>query len=425
MTNIERKEIAPNVFFNSVKVQRFKTMKLSCTAYIPLTKETAAMSAMLSQVLTKSCEEYPTLMQFSRKLGSLYGATVSGGANKSGDVRTLKLVVSAIDDRFALGGESVAQDVSKLLCEVLFKPKVKNGKFDSEDLEQERRQLIEYIDAQFNDKQVYAALRCTEIMCEGEPYGITRHGGVDTINKIDCENLYKGWQELLKTARFEIFFVGGKGEKEAENVFKEAFSKVERQPVKLENKVVYDVKEVKNVTEEMELSQSKLIIGMRTGVDALDPRSDAMKLMSAVLGGTAHSKLFNNVREKLSLCYYCSSRYDSRKGILRIESGVESENIEKAEKAIFAEIDEMKKGNITDFEMESAKLSICDSYRTLDDSVDGIEAWYSMQVFDDKFKNLDEKLEGIMKVTKEQVIEAANLLKTDTIYVLKGNQKEG
>lgn len=425
MTNIERKEIAPNVFFNSVKVQRFKTMKLSCTAYIPLTKETAAMSAMLSQVLTKSCEEYPTLMQFSRKLGSLYGATVSGGANKSGDVRTLKLVVSAIDDRFALDGESVAEDVSKLLCEVLFKPKVKNGKFDSEDLEQERRQLIEYIDAQFNDKQVYAALRCTEIMCEGEPYGITRHGGVDTINKIDCENLYRGWQELLKTARFEIFFVGGKGEKEAENVFKEAFSKVERQPVKLENKVVYDVKEVKNVTEEMELSQSKLIIGMRTGVDALDPRSDAMKLMSAVLGGTAHSKLFNNVREKLSLCYYCSSRYDSRKGILRIESGVESENIEKAEKAIFTEIEEMKKGNITDFEMESAKLSVCDAYKTLDDSVDGIESWYSVQVFEDRFKNLDEKLEGIMKVTKEQVIEAANLLKTDTIYVLKGNQKEG
>lgn len=425
MTNIERKEIAPNVFFNSVKVQRFKTMKLSCTAYIPLTKETAAMSAMLSQVLTKSCEEYPTLMQFSRKLGSLYGATVSGGANKSGDVRTLKLVVSAIDDRFALDGESVAEDVSKLLCEVLFKPKVKNGKFDSEDLEQERRQLIEYIDAQFNDKQVYAALRCTEIMCEGEPYGITRHGGVDTINKIDCENLYKGWQELLKTARFEIFFVGGKGEKEAENVFKEAFSKVERQPVKLENKVVYDVKEVKNVTEEMELSQSKLIIGMRTGVDALDPRSDAMKLMSAVLGGTAHSKLFNNVREKLSLCYYCSSRYDGRKGILRIESGVESENIEKAEKAIFTEIEEMKKGNITDFEMESAKLSVCDAYKTLDDSVDGIESWYSVQVFEDRFKNLDEKLEGIMRVTKEQVIEAANLLKTDTIYVLKGNQKEG
>lgn len=425
MTNIERKEIATNVFFNSVKVERFKTMKLSCTAYIPLTKETAAMSAMLSQVLTKSCEEYPTLMQFSRKLGSLYGATVSGGANKSGDVRTLKLVVSAIDDRFALGGESVAEDVSKLLCEVLFKPKVKDGKFDSDDLEQERRQLIEYIDAQFNDKQVYAALRCTEIMCQGEPYGITRHGGVDTINKINCENLYSGWQELLKTARFEIFFVGGKGEKEAENVFKEAFSKVERQPAKLENKVICDVKEVKDVTEEMELSQSKLIIGMRTGIDALDPRSDAMKLMSAVLGGTAHSKLFNNVREKLSLCYYCSSRYDSRKGILRIESGVESENIEKAKEAIFTEIEEMKKGNITDFEMESAKLSICDSYRTLDDSVDGIEAWYSMQVFDDKFKNLDEKLEGIMKVTKEQVIEAANLLKTDTIYVLKGNQKEG
>jgi len=425
MTNIERKEIAPNVFFNSVTVERFKTMKLSCTAYIPLTRESAAMSAMLSQVLTKSCEEYPTLMQFSRKLGSLYGATVSGGANKSGDVRTLKLVVSAIDDRFALGGESVAEEVSKLLCEVLFKPKVKDGKFDSEDLEQERRQLIEYIDAQFNDKQVYAALRCTEIMCEGEPYGITRHGGVDTINKIDCKNLYNGWQELLKTARFEIFFVGGKGAEEARNVFEKAFSNVERQPAKLENKVVSDVKEVKNVTEEMELSQSKLIIGMRTGVDSLDPKADAMKLMSTVLGGTAHSKLFNNVREKLSLCYYCSSRYDGRKGILRIESGVESENIEKAKEAIFAEIEEMKKGNISDFEMESAKLSLCDSFRTLDDSVDGIEAWYSFQVFENSFKNLDEKLEGIMKVTKEQVVEAANLLKTDTIYVLKGNQKEG
>lgn len=425
MTKIERKEIAPQVFFNSVSVERFKTMKLSCTAYIPLTRESAAMSAMLSQVLTKSCDKYPTLMQFSRKLGSLYGATVSGGANKSGDIRTLKLVVSAIDDRFALGGESVAQEVSKLLCEVLFKPKVHEEQFDKEDLDQERRQLIEYIDAQFNDKQVYAALRCTEIMCEGEPYGITRHGGVDTINKIDCENLYKGWQELLKTARFEIFFVGGKGEKEAEKVFADAFSKIDRLPAKLENRVVYDVKEVKNVTEEMELSQSKLIIGMRTGVDAADPRSDAVKLMSAVLGGTAHSKLFNNVREKLSLCYYCSSRYDSRKGILRIESGVEGENIEKAKEAIFAEIAQMQEGNITDFEMESAKLSVCDSFRTLDDSVDGIEAWYSSQIFEDGFKNMDEKLEGIMRVTKEQVVEAAKLLKLDTIYVLKGNQKEG
>lgn len=425
MTNIERKEIVPGVFFNSVTVERFKTMKLSCTAYIPLTRESAAMSAMLSQVLTKSCEEYPTLMQFSRKLGRLYGATVSGGANKSGDVRTMKLVISAIDDRFALDGESVAQEASKLLCEVLFKPKVYDEKFDGEDIEQERRQLIEYIDSQFNDKQVYAALRCTEIMCEGEPYGITRHGGVDTINKIDRENLYKGWKEILKTARFEIFFVGGKGADEAMKVFASSFAEVERTPAVLENKVIYDVKQVKEVTEEMELSQSKLIIGMRTGVDSLDPRSQALRLMSAVLGGTAHSKLFNNVREKLSLCYYCSSRYDSRKGILRIESGVESENIEKAKEAVFAEIEEMKKGNITDFEMESAKLSVCDSFRTLDDSVDGIEAWYSSQVFEDRFRNLDEKVQDIMNITKEQVVEAAKLLKLDTIYVLKGNQKEG
>ena len=419
MSSIVRKEISNGVFFNSIKDSRFKTMKISVNIIIPLTEETASSNALLCGVLTRSCKAYPDFTVLSKKLSSLYGADLVSALRKSGDRQILTLTASGLDDRYAFDGESVSKELSALLCGVIFEPYLNGSAFVESEVEQERRQLLDLIDSEFNDKRIYATGQLVKNMCRNEAFGIKRYGTAEGIRAVTPSSLYETWQNLLKMAVFEIFYIGDSSAEKAENVFANAFSSVERKPVELENKVVRSADKVNRVTEEMELSQSKLVMGFRTDSAVPDGDTNATRLMCAVLGGTANSKLFCNVREKQSLCYYCSSRYDSQKGILTVDSGVEGDNLEKAEKAILNEIADMQNGNISDFEIDSTKMAVINSFNSSNDTVSGIDGWYTSQIFDGSFKSIDELSAEINAITKEQLIEAAKKLTLDTVYILK------
>jgi predicted Zn-dependent peptidase len=214
-------------------------------------------------------------------------------------------------------------------------------------------------------------------------------------------------------------YIGDSPADKAKAVFERAFSNIEREPAQLSTKVVRTSAQAKHLSEEMELSQSKLVMGFRAGTAIPDKEVNATRLMCAILGGTANSKLFCNVREKQSLCYYCSARYDRLKGFIIVDSGVEGENIEKAEAGILKEIEDMKNGIISDFEMDATKMAVINSFRSSNDTVGGIESWYSSQLFDDNFQTIEELSNAINAVTKEEVVAAANKLNLDTVYVLK------
>ncbi len=419
MSNINRQMLADNVYFNSVRDSRFKTMKISANLIVPLSEDTASANAVLAGVLSRSCEEYPDFTALSKKLSSLYGADLTVNVTKAGDRQVITISASGIDDRYALDNESIAAELSRLLCSVIFRPNIKNGAFVSSEVEQERRQLLEVIDSEFNDKRIYANSQLIKNMCKNEVFGIKRYGTAEQINAITPDSLYKTWQNLLETATIEIIYVGDSDPEKAAAVFKNTFEKINRAPEAIGNAVVRSADSVNRVVEEMEVSQSKLVMGFRTGICSDDTDCTAASLMCAVLGGTASSKLFCNVREKQSLCYYCSSRFDRHKGIMIVDSGVEGDNVEKAEQGILKEIEDMKNGVISDFEIESAKMAVINAFYSSNDTVGGIENWYSAQLFDGKFKSIAERSAEINAVTKEEIIKAANKLSLDTIYVLK------
>lgn len=419
MTAINRKEIADGVFFNSIKDNRFKTMKITANMIVPLTKENASANALLCGVLSHSCKAYPDFTELSRKLSSLYGADLGVSVKKIGDNQLLKISASGLDDRYAFDGDSVTQELSEILCNVIFKPNLTDNEFPSEEVEQEKRQLLDVIDSEFNDKRIYANGQLIKNMCEDEVFGIKRYGTAEKIRESTPKSLYNTWQNLLKTAKFEIMYVGETSPDLAEEVFTKAFEGIDRQPQTVVTEVIRSAEKAKHISEEMELSQSKLVMGFRAGTAIPDDEVNATRLMCAILGGTASSKLFCNVREKQSLCYYCSSGYDRVKGIITVDSGVEAENIEKAEQGILNEIEEMKKGNITDFEIEAAKMAVVNSFYSTNDTVGGIESWYVNQLFDDKFRSIEEMSEAINSVTKEQVVASAQKMTLDTVYVLK------
>lgn len=419
MNSIKRNTIADGVFFNSIKDSRFKTMKISANIIVPLSEETASANALLCGVLSRSCKAYPDFTKLSKKLCSLYGANLNASVRKSGDRQILSLSATGLDDRYAFAGESIAKELSMLLCSVIFEPNLNNNMFVESEVEQERRQLFDLIDSEYNDKRIYANGQLIKNMCANEVFGIKRYGTAEKIKEVTPSSLYDTWQNLLKTAIFEIMYIGDSTPDKAVEVFTEAFSKVERKPVELTNEIVRSADEIKHVTEEMDLSQSKLVIGFRTDCAVPDKEVNATRLMCAILGGTANSKLFCNVREKQSLCYYCASRYDMQKGILSVDSGVEGENLEKAEKGILKEVADMKRGEITDFEIEATKMAVINSFNSSNDTVSGIESWYSSQLLNGEFKSIEELSEEINAITKEEIIKAAQKLTLDTVYVLK------
>lgn len=424
--SIKQREICDGVMLSSVRDSRFKTMKLSANILLPLSEETAAVNALLCYVLVRSCKKYPNFTTLSKKLGSLYGAELNGSVSKMGDMHCLNISVGGLDDRYALDNESISAELTKLLCEVLFNPKVENNSFFDEDIEQEKRQLLDTIDSEFNDKRAYASQRLIEIMCANELYGVKRVGTKDEIKALTGADVYKAWQNMLKNAYFDITYVGESDEESIAEVLENSFKEINRTPVELSTDVVYTVFDTNEVVEDMDVAQSKLEIGFRTACAEPEPESMATRLMCAILGGTASSKLFNNVREKKSLCYYCMSRFARLKGIMIVESGVESENIESAKQAILAEIEDMKQGNISDFEIEAAKLAISNSFYSVTDTVGGICMWYSSQLMDASVDTPEQAAEKINAVTKEQIVAAANKLMLDTIYILrsKGGEDE-
>lgn len=419
MTAINRKEIAEGVFFNSIRDNRFKTMKITTNLIVPLTNENASANALLCGVLSHSCKEYPDFTELSRKLSSLYGADLATSVKKIGDNQVLRISASGLDDRYAFDGDSVAQELSSLLCNVIFEPNLINNEFPKTDVEQEKRQLLDVIDSEFNDKRIYANNQLVKNMCADEVFGIKRYGTAEKIEECTEKSLFYTWKNLLRTARFEIMYVGESSPSLAEAVFTNAFKSIERQPQSVSTEVIRSTGKPKHICEEMELSQSKLVMGFRAGTAVPDEDVNATRLMCAILGGTANSKLFCNVREKQSLCYYCSSSYDRIKGIITVDSGVEGDNIEKAEKGIMNEIEEMKRGNISDFEIEATKMAVVNSFYSTNDTVGGIEAWYLSQLFDGEFRTVEEMSNEINAVTKEQIVAAAQKITLDTVYVLK------
>lgn len=421
-TNI-RTKLADNVYFNEIHVDRFKTMRLTAIALLPLEKDTASDFALLTQVLTRSCNEYPDFTALSKKLSSLYGASLSAGVRKAGETLALTFSIAGIDDRYAFDGDEVSKELSELLLKVIFEPKFIDGIFDTEEVEQERRQLIDLADSEFNDKRVYANSRLIGIMCENEAFGIKRYGSRENILKSTPESLKKAWERMLKNAGFEVFYVGGASADSAKEIFKDKFAGIERTPEKLHTEIIREASEVKRVEESMDIAQAKVLMGFRTNCCKDDEGVFAMRLMNVILGSGTRSKFFLNIREKQSLCYYCFSRYNRFKGILTVESGVENSNAQRTVDAVLHELEDVKKGNFTDEDVRLAKLSVASDFVSITDTVTGNEEWFVSQLTDPEFLSLEETTAKLNAVTKEEIIEAANKLTLDTVYILTGKEE--
>lgn len=402
----------------------FKVAILTVSFALPLGKDAAA-NALLPGLLKRTCKKYPTLTEMNKHLAGMYGAMVSGSVGKDGENQVMTLRVTVLEDRFSLSEEKISSAAADLLLDLIFEPNLVDGKFCEADVEREKRLMIEQVESELNDKRYYALKRCTEIMCKNEVYSLSRCGEIEDIKAIDSDKLVRAWKNMLSNA---VVYIGVTGSMNAEIIksrFEQKFENIDRSRIaELHTEYVTTAYETNRVREEMPVKQGKLVLGLRAGMTDADDNYAAIKVMCDIFGGGVYSKLFNNVREKMSLCYYCSAGFNRGKGLIMVQSGIENENEQKAIDAILAQLEDIKNGNFTDDEFNASIKGLTSLALGVCDTPEGIDRWYGGQMLDTDIITPEEYAKQISGITREQVIAAAQFVTLDTVYMLAGTGTE-
>ena len=411
----KRSELGDNIGFTTVIDDKFKTCSLAVYLLTELSEETAAVNDLAAEILTVSNSRYKTYAALCEKLSELYGAGLGSSARKKGDAQILGLKASWLDNRYAIDGENISGEMREIIRDCLFSPNVTDGAFDEASFAIVRKDLLDRIESEFNQKRGYALSRAAKLAYRGEPAECTGYGSKAAALAATPETAYKAYTELLKTAQIEIYFVSPREDSSFADMLRENFAAVERRPLTFSLRNHSPLKpSPETVSEEYDVNQCKTVMTFKTDSDD----RYALKMLSIIYGETPFSKLFLNVREKLSLCYYCTSHSVSAKGAFFVDSGVERENIEKAQAEIKAQLEEIKNGNISDEEIASALLALDNAVLQVGDTPSSYIGWYFDCFCDNEVITPDEHFERFRQVTKERIVQAANSLRLDSIYLM-------
>ena len=427
MSQVTRRELFPGVWLRAVHTDKFKSAYLSLTLLCPLDKDTAGPNALIPAVLRRGTAVHPDMESLSAALDELYGGAIEPAVRKKGETQCVGFAASFLDDAYTLKGEKILESAAALLGEILLNPYTQDGCFCPDYTEGEKQNLIDRIRSQINDKRTYATQRLVQEMCRHEAFGVDKLGNEESVAAVTPQSLWQQYQKLLNEAAVEVYYCGSAEVGRVEAALRSALAPLEQGG----ERTVPDCQvrltagpEPQLVTEALDVTQGKLALGFRTGGQTCWEESyPALAMMNAVFGGTTLSKLFLNVREKLSLCYYASSILEKQKGLVLVSSGIEFDKFDTAKNEILAQLEAIRRGEIEDWELEGARRTLISGHlATLDDQGRQEEFWLGQAV-----AGLDATVEELAAqfetVTAQQVAECAQKLELDTIYFLKG--KEG
>jgi len=379
-----------------METAQFKTFHFSLYFHRQLQKEEVSLNALLPYVLKQGSRHYPSGSAVYQELESLYGGTFDVTVRKKGDDQVLGFHFEFVSPTYIPNDSGYLDRVLSFVFDPFFHPLKEGEGFSTTIVEREKKNLDDYIHGVINDKKEYADLRCKEEMFQGEPFSLFEYGLLSTLEEITPKALYQHFKKVLSQSKIDAFLIG--------DVSKDAFvTPLSRLP-QGEHPSAYPSiqlkelpKKVREVKEKMPVAQGKLSMGFVTGIAATDPQSLALTVANSVFGSGAHSKLFNHVREKLSLCYYAYSRVDKFKGILTVSSGVEFKNFKAAHDEILLQLQQVKNGNITKEELTAAKGSLINTLLSMKDNPAIAEDYYLNGAVGGKSLSVSEYIQGSTK----------------------------
>ena len=418
-------EIKKGIKLHSIQTNKFKTNLISVFITTPLNRENVTKNALIPSILRRGTKNMPTQEQISKKLEEMYGSEFDCGVEKTGDNQVIKFYLESLNDKFLPEKEDLLSKSIDVLLEIILNPLVENNMFKTEYLESEKNNLRQLIDSKIDNKDIYAFEKCTEKMYEGKPYSLYKYGFAEDLENITNQEIYKYYNELIDTAKIDIFVSGEFNEKEIIDILNknENIAKLkERTPNYVINKEETEIKkDIKNpniVEDIMDVTQGKLVIGMEIKNMKKDERFVAT-LYNTILGDSANSKMFQNVREKAHLAYSARSTYIRPKNDIFIRCGIEIDNYEKALNIIKEQLEDMKSGNFSEDDINNAKKYIISAVNSVDEEQDTEITYYLGQELAASECTLEQYKENIENINKEEIQDLANRTQINTIYFLR------
>lgn len=422
-------ELKKGIKAHFIKTNIFKTNLISIIITTPLKKKNVTKNALIPFLLKRGSNNYPTHEQISLRLEELYGTSLNCGIDKVGDNQVIKFVTESIDNHYTLSGEDLIKDVIDLLIDVVFNPYMEKNMFKDNAIETEKKHLRNIIEGKINNKDEYAFNRCLENMYEFDGYGLYKFGYLEDLEKITLEDISNYYFELIKTAKIDIYLSGDFEEEHikkilSENKILQELEEREADYVKadLSTNIAKKVDSPKVIQEKMDIKQGKLVIGYNIFDKQLNSKNIGI-VFNSIFGDSANSMLFQNVREKAGLAYTVRSGFIKPKKIIMLRAGIETENYEKALEIIKEQIENMKSGKFSDKDIENAKVYITSGIKNIEAEQDTEIVFYMGQELLGVDFSIEEYIDEINSVTKEQIIEFAKSLQMNTIYFLTSSEE--
>ena len=414
---MERQTIQNNVSLTFLPSDKFKRNRISISFIVPNEKEKATMYAVMPTLMERGYEDYPDMCMFSKKLNAMYGSNFSATTSVVGQNRVMRFTMQGIKNQYCIGGENLLSKMTDVLLGVIFRPCVEDGGFISDWLEVEKVKLREEIEGEINEKRGYCIKNAQRKFFGDNKNGVERLGYLEDIEGITPQQLYACYKELVSDSIVEIFVTADKDE-----TITEKFSKAFEGRANSTNAVlpveVMPKTEVQTYSESMDIVQGKVCLYYTVDRHLTEDERYAMLVASAIYGGTASSRLFKNVREKQSLCYYCAAAYNGFSGSMRVDSGVEHQNCDKVIEAVQKELCDLISGEITQQEIRETKLVLLNSLDAVHDGLHGLEAWYLNEAIRGTWTSPEEVKAKVEAVTEQQIKDVLALLHLNVVYKL-------
>lgn len=418
---METIRVNDNISLHYIDMKKLKTNVVGVYIRRPLSQIEASKNAVLSYVLKNGCDKFPTTLKITKHLQSLYGATLNSGVIKNGDNQIIFFDAETISDKYAPENEKLTNELLDLLLNVIFKPLCIDSQFNSEIVEREKKTVSNKINSLINDKRTYAQLRCTEEVCKSDAFAITKFGTKDAIDEINEKNLYSHYENIISSSQIDIFICGDADLKDSASVIANFTKNIDFKKVSIPaTNIIKPINDINRVTDSLDVTQGKLSIGFTTGIDAKSPDYPALVVANSIFGSGTHSKLFNNVREKLSLAYYASSSLNKHKGLMFVNAGIEFDNFEKAYNETISQLNSLKKGEISSEEFNFSKSTIINSLNSYYDD----QRYMQMYALDCLYLNINCDIEKYKKdienVTIDDILRVSENISENTVYFLAG-----
>ena len=405
---------------HKIETNQFKTNLYAVFLATPLKRENVTKDALIAAVLRRGTKNIISQDKISKELEEMYGASFDCGIEKTGDNHIIKFYLEALNEEFLPEKEELTQKCINILLDIVTNPFVENNGFKQEYVDGEKENLKQIINGKIDNKARYSLDRCVEEIFKGEPYGLYKYGYVEDLEKITPQNLYEYYKELIKNCKIDIYYSGifdnDNTEKNIEKRLQENNIEPRNAKYVINNEMTEKKQksETKTVEESMDVTQGKLVLGLQIDDNNKNSRF-AASVYNAILGGGANSKLFQNVREKNSLAYTASSSYIRTKNVILVHCGIDIDKYEKALETIKEQIEDMKKGNFTDKDIEDAKKLIISSVKSI-----SAEITYDYgQELSNEHTTIKDYQQNIEQVKREQIVDIANKININTIYFLK------